>query len=388
MSNRILCALCASVSILCIPSVFAAGWSTNWPSQTHPRAGKAHLSEAYTAIVERCQATGTTIPTAPTWYRFARTDLVNLKTNLVVLIPKFVDKGNKSAGANGNYTNWFIANSNSTALPVYTVTTLLAQCQMPTNWLAWTPWRSVTGLGGNTNDWSVLYPYGYTNATTAAGGTNYPSGRSVWYDTDYGYGAITTLLARLTDIQKTPTATTNFAGTSTAGYSWARTNTYAAIVAGIDTYWTNNQAVVEHWAVGEGSFIQNYPGYNYAYKFQGQWSYGLTNVYTNCEVWVDWSMNVRGYGSDIAKVDSTWMSTFTNQTFEFSDQAVNLLEQDTEPDGTAWLESSVFGTTNAPCGIGMPSNPSAYPTTPYRHAMGWEFRGTHHALLSYQFQFR
>ena len=376
-----------AILLICTCTTFADGWSTNWPSQANPRAGKIHLSEAYTAIVERCQATGTTLPTAPTWYRFARTDLINLKTNLTVLIPKFVDQGNKT-GAAGNYTNWFLANSNSTALPVYAATTLLAQCQMPTNWLVWTPWRSISGLGGNTNDWAVLYPYGYTNATTAAGGTNYPAGRSTWYDTDYGYGSVTTLLARLTDIQKTPVATTNFAGTSSAGYDWAKTNTYAAISAGIDAYWTNDQSWVEVWVLGECSQIQNWSGYNYAYKSQGQWSYGLTNVYTNCEVWVDWSMNVRPFRADVAAVDDRFGPTFTNVSFAFTSQAVNLLEQTAETAGSGWLTSSVFGSTNAPCGIGFgPSTPS-YPTKPYIQCLGWEFRGTHHALLSYRFAFR
>ena len=361
----------------------ADGWSTNWPSQTHPRAGKMHLAEAYTAIVERCQATGTSLPVAPTWYRFARTDLINLKTNLVVLIPKFVDIGNK---VGGNYTNYFLVNTNATTLPTFTVTGLLVQCGMPINYLTYTPWRSLTGLGANTNDSTVIYPHGFTNSTTIAGGTNFPSGRSTWYDTDYGVGSITTLLSRLTDIQKTPTSVSiSYAGTSGAGTGMSATNTYAENVAGIDSYFTNSNPVYP--ALGEFSGVWNWPPEkNYAWKGQAAWSYGVTNIYTNCEVQVDWAMNV--WNSQWSAGDIGITSTFANVSFTFTYYAMNLLDQDTVSAGTGWLTSDLFGSTNTPCGIALPSNPSAYPTEPWRHTLGWECRGTHHALLSYRFLFR
>ena len=64
--------------------LLADGWSEVWPSQANPRQGYRHLSECYTAVVERCTATSNALPTAPAWYRSNRTILVERPWSLGV----------------------------------------------------------------------------------------------------------------------------------------------------------------------------------------------------------------------------------------------------------------------------------------------------------------
>jgi hypothetical protein len=206
------CVIIAAYLAVCAAAK-ADGWATNaWPSQRYPRQGKTQLSDVWSSTVERCKAAGVSEPSAPVWYRSERTTLANCKASLKASVANFVDMSALSSGTPAA-SNYFIANQTlNVDFPKLTLTGLLYAVQLPTNYFDYTPRRSLTGLGGSTNDASVGLPHGETNATTAAGGGNYPAGRSAWYTTDYGWSSWTSLVSRLLC-------------TSTKG-SWQRTNTY------------------------------------------------------------------------------------------------------------------------------------------------------------------
>jgi hypothetical protein len=191
------CVILAAYLAVCAASK-ADGWTTNaWPSQQYPRQGKMQLSDVWSSTVERCQVVGISNPVAPAWYRFQRTTVTNIKSRMKVLIPYFVNASVLATGTPAA-SSYFSNNSGASAsFPMYSVASLLAECKLPTNYLDYTPWRSLIGLGGATNDASAVYPHGETNATTAAGGTNFPAGRSVWYSTDYSWAGWTSIVARL-----------------------------------------------------------------------------------------------------------------------------------------------------------------------------------------------
>jgi hypothetical protein len=66
---------------------------------------------------------------------------------------------------------------------------------MPTNYFAFTPRLGLSGLGALTNDATTPYPHGFTNEFTITGGTNFPSSRTNWYDTDYGLAGFSNIIA-------------------------------------------------------------------------------------------------------------------------------------------------------------------------------------------------
>ena len=199
--------------------LLADGWSEVWPSQANPRQGYRQLSECYSSTVERCSAAGTTLPSAPTWYRSNRGVLIDCKTRLASAIPLFLDTNLLASAtplANAYFTN---RPGVSTTFAFCSVTGLLVSCSLPTNYFTYTPYRSLTGLGAGTNDTSTTYPHGFTNAFTALGGTNWPGSQTNWYSTDYGY-------AKLPDILNALRWTVgNASGSTVAQYEGTTNNT-------------------------------------------------------------------------------------------------------------------------------------------------------------------
>jgi hypothetical protein len=166
----------------------ADGWSTNaWPSWDWQRAGALQATNVYAALRERY--TGT-VP-APKLWRSQRYNLSTYKGKIKLCCGEFVDF---VAMDGSNVVDWLALYTN---LPVWTVTGLCATALLPTNYMDYTPWRCLNGLGPNTNDSTAPRPYGWTNASTQAGGTP-PGGRAAWYTTDYGWQGVHDCLNLLT----------------------------------------------------------------------------------------------------------------------------------------------------------------------------------------------
>lgn len=173
-----------------------AGWPTNaWPSYDYPRHGVQQISNTYAAVAERSFAME--VSSAVTnmsllaltnyYYRGYRELLKDVKTWVADNAQYFVDPMATN--------NVFLGDS--TNLPMLTVSRICEYAQIPSNYFLYTPWRSLSGLGGFTNDATVGHPHGFTNDNTAAGGTNFPGLRETWYTTDYGYAAIPDILDQL-----------------------------------------------------------------------------------------------------------------------------------------------------------------------------------------------
>jgi hypothetical protein len=162
----------------------AAGWDTSatWPSWSYPRNVTGQVTQIYLALEERNRAVGTDWEqslSAPAWWRTARTELTIYKSVLNNMMIHFSD------------TNTF---TNNVFGSNYTASNIFKYAKLPTNYLSYTPYRCLSGLGPFTNDTSVGRPYGWTNAYTVAGGTNFPAGRTNWYTTDYGFTGITNII--------------------------------------------------------------------------------------------------------------------------------------------------------------------------------------------------
>jgi hypothetical protein len=135
-------------------------WDTNaWPAHEHPRAGRIHAENCYSALVERCHAasySGTvTMPIAPAWYRFQRTILTNMKYVAMSIATNFVVPTNATESAALAYLNAKTNQpaSNSFLLPTMTPADLAALASCSPDIYTNTPRRD---LAGSTNGWDAM----------------------------------------------------------------------------------------------------------------------------------------------------------------------------------------------------------------------------------------
>lgn len=179
----------ASIIACCAVACSAFGqWSASvWPSYAYPRESKAQFSEVYSAAVERCHAAGLAID-GPKWHKYGYQNMTNVKARIGAAIPYYIVTNNQG----GDISGLIVSNS----VRYYTATGLLASVRMPTNYLDYTPWSNLSGCGPFTNE-GMAWGNGWTNAQTAAGGTNFPTGRTNWYTSDYGLMHITNLFSPL-----------------------------------------------------------------------------------------------------------------------------------------------------------------------------------------------
>jgi hypothetical protein len=194
-AHSALCALPFALCALLYAPGATAGWNTNaWPAHEHLRAGATNIQDLHDSLRERYES-GTnwfTAPTTPRFYRFNRSLLVDYKGTVMAMLATnghrgWLDTHTQPAGPAGG-----------SAVTNLTPIRLAEICRLPTNYLSYTPWRCLDGVGPFTNDLSVGRGYGWTNEYTAAGGTNYPPGRTNWYTTDYGYDGLRLMVTNMT----------------------------------------------------------------------------------------------------------------------------------------------------------------------------------------------
>lgn len=169
-----------------------------WPLWQHPARGKEAISQVYSAAVEVCSAVGVAPPSAPAWYQTSRTDLQNIKTAIKAALPQYVNEyvmaSNRAAALN-QATNAPVGLGGNADFPKWTLAEFYAWRRLPTNVLDVTPFTAISGLGPFTNDQAAVgRPHGWLVTT---GGTNFPSGRTNWYTTDYGVDAVLDVVTNL-----------------------------------------------------------------------------------------------------------------------------------------------------------------------------------------------
>lgn len=191
------------LALVCLAAPALAQFSPSlWPSYEHPRGTfEPQLWQVYSGLVERSDVAGIGRPTPPRivqtnqvvmtntvpWttnnvvgtnlYDGLREILIDYKAHTSALIPYFMDM-------TGSDTNGYLATN--AVFSNWTTNRFIAALCLPSNYFEVTHFRFLSGLGALTNDQTVGRSHGYTNAWTAAGGTNFPPGRTNWYSTDYG----------------------------------------------------------------------------------------------------------------------------------------------------------------------------------------------------------
>lgn len=195
-------AACILSAALLHPRCADAAWETNWPSWQYPFQSASHLRQVCSGALERASVAarcyGAEMPTnsitlaSPGLYRSFHEGLTLAKQALAASIPYYVD-----TNQTGEIASWAAASNQ--VLPLLTWTGLCDRIRIPTNYLTYSPHRrEFNGLGGSTTDAGVIgHAHGGTNEFTAAGGPYFPSGRSTWYTTDYGYDPMKAILAEM-----------------------------------------------------------------------------------------------------------------------------------------------------------------------------------------------
>lgn len=187
------------ILMLASTAAMAAGWDTNcWPLWEHVREYGLAESNVVAQINARGALCGGSASVS--FWRTRSGNLATIKTALYSMVPGWGgDEWGYRWVRSDVATNPVVWLRNINELPAYTnIIQVLIDCRLPTNYLAYTPWRDISGAGGYTNDIAAVgHPHGVTNAYTAAGGTNWPAGRTCWYTTDYGLDGLKVILEKL-----------------------------------------------------------------------------------------------------------------------------------------------------------------------------------------------
>lgn len=356
--------------LLFLPSLFADGWSDCWPSQEHPREGYRHLSELYTAVVERCYAAGlsNSLPSAPAWYRSNRTVLSGLKSKVSDLIPYYVHRAVLDTNSPYCYTR-AASQGSSFTVPMLTVTGVLCALNMPVNYFSYTPYRSISGAGGDIVS-GIAYPVGFTNATTAAGGSWFPSGQTNWYTTDYGYAKLPDLLNLLI------WTASSAVGETVAAYEAATNDTkgwtqeqFDILKADASTLWALTTGTNVGWkdrAVTDGSF-QQIGGWMEARAASQTWRVKAAGLATNCSRQVEFyaytqtPATYQGFTPVFSAMGEGWSENHYNY--------VSLSSESSDP----IVYSATAGSTNFPSlWLGPYDNGQGYRHTAYKALVLWD----------------
>jgi len=180
-------------------------WSTNaWPAWEHSRSGLVWMTECSNALSERAMfGYARHLDYVPRMQMNLRNTKMDIKDMLEwgmepspLYWNYFVDR----TAISNDVEAW--AAANGTNLPPFlTVSSVCVYAGLPTNWFDYTPKRGQSGLGWLTNgaDFASLgRQHGETNEYTAQGGAVFPTNRTEWYTTDYGWDGVKGVLAHMT----------------------------------------------------------------------------------------------------------------------------------------------------------------------------------------------
>jgi len=305
-SGRIVLRLWLAVGF---PVSAVAGWGADlWPAWDYQRKGKLQGQECWSGTVERCDVAGISYPATQTWYRLQRTNLQNLKDKVEELVPYFVDTNEVDAGAT-SFAGWFQtlqAGSYPTDFPMLTISGVCTHVGIPTNYFDYTPWRCLNGRGPFTTgvDYAAIgHPHGWTNATTADGGSiSLPAGRTNWYTTDYGWEGLKAAinLLRYSRTNATAVASTN----STHGYyngeGWGHDD---------DGEWDSLGSVLGDWSKDNTSV---------------GWPLALVDTCTEPDGWDNVIGAVADNRIDCTKTNMIWSRYVTNEARTAWEHAVEV----------------------------------------------------------------
>jgi hypothetical protein len=116
-------------------------------------------------------------------------------------MPQLVSHLNNVVGDQANMIDPVYGDGNLCRVPVYTPLRLCQIHHLPTNYWDHVFAKTVKGVAPTMfMDMSTM---GWTNAITAAGGTNFPAGRTYWTTADYDKGPIPVILNRFFLVQNT-----------------------------------------------------------------------------------------------------------------------------------------------------------------------------------------
>jgi hypothetical protein len=247
----------------------------------------------------------------------------------------------------GNITN---------AAMYWTPQSIIVHCEMPSNWWWYTPYRSLNGYGAFTNDATVGHNHGYTNEYTVMGGTNFPSGRSTWYTTDYGLQGFKNILNELV---------------------WRRMdyNDVAMVLpAGVTNNYVYGYGLSNNWA-GAKSFAEaSHASSTNTSSIISEWNYVTYGAYDDVSVYEAWitTAEVRFRVASPAKTNLSysilvylwaekWLYgssavTFNNNGFPLSEKQFSLFDTVvvTKGDTNTYFYSDVLGDHNTPIWCNTP----------------------------------
>lgn len=166
-----------------------AQWSNVWPAYQHPREKKLHSENVYNALCERTDILGFSDPDEPEESRFNRDNLIEDKNSMENMTPHWLQS--PPFGFPYMVTEW--KNTVGTS-PRWSVESITKTNNYPTNYFVETPYRSLHGLGGHTNDLAAIgHPHGHWVECDA----EYAIGRTNWYTTDYGWQGMRDMIPQL-----------------------------------------------------------------------------------------------------------------------------------------------------------------------------------------------
>jgi hypothetical protein len=351
-----------AVIVLAFSSMcFGAGWNAAiWPAWEHQAKTDLIESNLVEQVKARQYVRGgyrSNQYAAVSWWRSRSGNLGTLKTRTKSLF---------------TYNGWVNPTSdvlatlrNGDALPVFyetNICALLGEWRLPTNFLDYTPWRDISGVGGFTNDIAAVgHPHGVTNTSTARGGTNFPTGRTRWYTTDYGYDGMRAVLTNLA--RRTEGYIEHHGGTHYIGWG-----------GGYESSWDDAKAEAQETYTSDGSSIaQQKTILALGWTNVARYAYGITSAGHMDKACTDVDTNWISTVSFLFLIDPPSLGTtniFDGQATDF-EEGYNAVEPFlyTVTNGLAEYRY-VFAYTNFP-----PHWPAAPENADERVHFGWKLRG-------------